>query len=144
MTLRPSARALVRLAIGLLVVGALAGGWEILASQSPYSPFRLGVLPAPIAQLRGTAITLAVLLFSAAWLLPWVAPDDEPTYLVTGLYIGSLLTLAALLYGASTGMMGLQIDDVRTDARVLLATRVTGMVILLLCLLDFARRAFRR
>ncbi|MFW5926365.1 MAG: hypothetical protein ACOC9O_03060 [Myxococcota bacterium] len=144
MTLRPSARALVRLAIGLLLVGALAGGWEILASQSPYSPFRLGVLPAPIAQLRATAITLALLHFSAAWLLPWMAPDREPTYLVTALYVGSLLTIAALLYGAATGMMGLQIDDVRTDARILLATRATGLVILLLCLLDVARRVLRR
>lgn len=134
----------MRLALVLLVLGALAGGWEILASQSPYSPFRLGVLPEPIGQLRGTAITLGLLVLAAAWLLPWVAPNEEPTYLVLAMHIGAVLTLAAMAYGAATGMMGLQIDDVRVDAQALLAVRVTGESILFLCLLDFVRRAFRR
>lgn len=144
MVLRPSARALVRLAVALLVLGALAGVWEMLASQSPYSPWRFGVLPEPVAQLRNTAVTLGLLLVAAAWLLPFAAPGEEPTYLVVALYIGSLVTLAAMTYGAATGMMGIQIDDPRLDARALLATRLTGEGILLLCLLDFARRVMRR
>ncbi|MFW6050392.1 MAG: hypothetical protein ACODAU_04415 [Myxococcota bacterium] len=144
MKLRPSARALVRLAVALLIGGALAGGWEILASQSPYSPWRIGVLPDPVGQLRHTCVVLALLLFAGAWLVPWAAPDEEPTYLVVSLHIGALLTVGAMAYGAAHGMMGLQIDDLRTDARAVFAARATGHGILFLCLLDYARRVFRR
>lgn len=143
MQLRPSARALVRLAAILLVVGALAGAWHVLASQSIYSPWRLGVLPEPIAQLERTAFTLGLLALAAAWLVPWVAPKDEPTYLVVALYAGSLLTVAAMIYGASRGMMGLQIDDMRLDAKALFAARITGEGVLFLCLLDYVRRIFK-
>lgn len=143
MQLRPSARALVRLAAILLVVGALAGVWHVLASQSIYSPWRLGVLPEPVAQLESTAFTFGLIVLGAAWLVPWVAPNDEPTYLVVAMYVGSLLTIAAIFYGATKGMMVLQIDDLRFDAKALFAVRITGEGVLLLCLLDYVRRIFK-
>jgi hypothetical protein len=144
MTLGPSARALVKLAVVLLVVGCLAGAWEILASQAAHSPWHAGVPAEPVAQLRSTGIALALLLAVGAWILPWAAPHEDPAYLVAVIYVGTLLTVGAMLYGAATGTTGVRIDAPGIGARALFAARVTGQGILMLGLLDFTWRILRR
>jgi len=141
MQIGPSARALVRLAIALLLVAVAAGVWEQLASQVPDSPFHVGILPGPVGQLRNAATTLALVLFAAAWLMPWaIGSGKEPRWLVALAYAGSVLTIVSLAYGATTGMYGVQIEDPRPDSRVLFAARSIGEGILVICLVDLARR----
>lgn len=143
MVLRPSARALVRLAIVLLIAAAAASVWEILARQAPSSGWHVGVLPGPVAELRDTAVTLALLFFATAWLVPVIAPEREPWVLVGALHAGALITLVALTYGATTGMYGIQIDDPRADSVWLFKVRALGEIVLVLSLFDVARRFFR-
>lgn len=144
MELRPSARALVRLAIVLLVIGAGAGVWELFAAQPPHSPFQAGVLEGPVAQLRRTAITYGLVLVAGAWLLPWAWPDREPTKLVWTVHGGVVLTMGAMLYGASQSLMGLQIMDLRTDARIVFGVRALGQALSMACLLALAHRVLLR
>ena len=143
MELRPSARAIVRLAIGLLIAAAAASVWEILARQAPSSGWHVGMLPGPVAELRDTSVTLALLCVAAAWLVPVIAPDHEPWLLVGALHAGALVTLAALAYGATTGMYGVQIDDPRSDSVWLFKIRTLGQLVLVGCLVDVARRFLR-
>jgi len=142
MDLRPSARAIVRLAIGLLLASAAAAVWEVLARQSPTSAWHVGLLPGPVAELRDTATTLALASFAAAWLIPWAAPVKEPWIWVGALHFGAILSVVALTYGATTGMYGVQIDDPRPDSEWLFQARALGGIVLMGCLLDFARRLF--
>ena len=142
--LRPTARAFIDLAMALLVTTFLAGVWELLASQGPSSEFRIGVLPGPVAQLRAAAMTLALLCFAVAWLLPKIATDREPWLLVGFAYAGTIVTLGAMAYGATTGMYGVQIADPRADSQVLLAVRLGGQILLLIALGDLMRRWVKR
>lgn len=132
----------MRLAIGLLIAAAAASVWEILARQAPSSGWHMGVLPGPVAELRDTTVTFALLFFAAAWLVPVIAPDREPWVLVGALYAGAIITVAALVYGATTGMYGVQIDDPRPDSVWLFKIRAFGQLLLVAGLLDIARRFF--
>ncbi len=145
MELGRCARSFVRLGAVLLVLAAAAGVWEMLAMQIPSSQYRVGVLPGPVAQLREMAVVLGLSAFAAAWLLPWIAPDREPWPLCVGVHVGAVVTLGAMVYGATTGMYGVQIYDPRPDSQILFVVRWIGQGILGICLLDFARRIlFRR
>lgn len=144
MELRPSARAIVRLAIALVIAAAAAAVWEILARQAPSSGWHMGVLPGPVAELRDTSVTLALLFLAVAWLLPAIAPAREPWVLVGALHAGAIITVAALTYGATTGMYGIQIDDPRADSVWLFKIRTFGQLLLVASLLDVARRFFFR
>jgi len=128
------------LGVVLLLVAAAAGVWEILASQAPGSEWQAGVLPGPVGQLRGTAAVLGLLMFAGSWLMPWLAPEREPWVLCIAVHVGVVVTMGAMTYGATTGMYGVQIYDPRPESQWLFWVRATGMGILGLCLLDFARR----
>lgn len=140
MELRSTAKLLVGLAAGVLLVGLGSGVWELLAAQAPFTPLHTGTLSAPVRQLRQTCFTLSLLYFAAAWLLPLYAPDKEPRVLAAVLVTGTSITLVAMIWAASVGMMGLQAFDPRSDARALFYVRVTGQGLLLVAGLDFARR----
>lgn len=140
MELRSTAKLLVGLGSGVLVVGLGSGVWELLASQAPFTPLHTGTLAAPVSQLRETSFTLSLLLFAAAWLLPFYAPDEEPKVLAALALAGTVVTMVAMIWAASVGMMGLQAFDPRGDARALFYTRATGQGLLLIVGVDFARR----
>ena len=144
MELRPTARAFVRLGVALLVVAACAGVWEMLAMQVPSAEYRVGVLPGPIGQLREMGALLGLACIGLAWLVPFIAKDREPWTLCVALHAGALITIAALIYGATTGMYGVQIWDPRPDSQALFIVRWIGQGILGLCLLDVARRVIPR
>ena len=128
------------MAIALLMAAALASVWELFALQVPGSPFSLGMLPGPIASLRDSAVMLALVLLGVAWLLPWAYQSKEPRLMVGLTYLGVILALSGSLYGAVTGMYGVQITDPRTDATVLFVVKHGGQLLLAGCLLDVAWR----
>lgn len=131
----------MRLALGLIVLGAIAGAWELLAAQVPPSPLHFGVLPGPVGTLRETAFTLGLLMVAAAWLAPLASPP--PGRLLVAIHVGVALTVGARLYGAATGLVGHQLVDPRWDAQVAVVVRTLGELTLLVCALIFAARVLR-
>jgi hypothetical protein len=136
-----SARTVLRLGCGVLVFGAFAGAWETLASQAPGSPLYIGMLPGPVELLRETAITWGLLITLAGILL---ADRSLSRRWFAALFAGVLLTLGAALYGAATGMHGVQATDLRLDATWLFVAKHVGRLTLSVCLVEIARRALSR
>lgn len=140
MQVRYSIRVVVRAALVLLVAAMLISVWELMASQTPDSPFSISMLPGPIASLRDTTVILALALLSVAWLIPWAYQDREPRKTLAFVFIGIVLIIGGSFYGAATGMPGVQITDPRTDAIFLFWMKHIGWTILGICLFDLARR----
>jgi hypothetical protein len=118
-----SARAVLRLGGALLLAAALAGIWEVLASQAPGSKLYLGLLPGPIERLRHEAFDFAVLLLIAGLLL---GERAVPRRVLIWLGCGSALVVIAGVYAASTGMTGVQMTDLRADAPWLFGGKLLG------------------
>lgn len=114
--------------------------WEVLASQAPGSPLSIGMLPGPIEMLRETAVLLGLLLFAASMC---VRAHGAPRGLVVGLHVAVGVTLLAALYGAATGMHGVQARDLRPDAIVLFVVKYAGRLGVFACLFAIGRRALR-
>jgi ammonia channel protein AmtB len=136
-----SARVLLRLAVIVLCAAAGAGVWEVLASQAPGSPLSIGMLPGPIEMLRDTALTLGLLLLGASWL---VRESGATRGVVIGLHVAVAVTLLAAVYGAVSGMHGVQARDLRPDATPLFIVKYVGRLGVLASLLAIARRALAR
>lgn len=110
---RASGRTVLRLGVAVLCVAAIAGAWELLASQSPGSLFYIGMLPVPFERLRVDALTFGVLL----WLAGLSVGDRAPsTRVVAALVVGACLLLGSGFYAAWHGMPGVQLVDLRPDA----------------------------
>lgn len=139
-------RLLSLLGLGLWLVAAVAGIWEALASQSPDSPFHLGILAGPVAQLESHSFMLGTVLMGLSWAWPrWVAPE-QGTFALYTLVGGALLETFSLAWAASSGMLAVQILDPRPDARLMLYARALGHSAFLLgglCLVPHAVRALR-
>ncbi len=144
MDLSPGARGLIRHGVLLLLVAGVAVVWELLASQPPSSPYRVGVFAEPVTDLKHAAVMFAVLCFSAAWLRPWLGAGTLPRLVLGAIHVGVLITTLSLIYGATTGMKGVQFDDPRPDSMGLLAFRLLGEAIVGLGLLGFASRILLR
>ena len=136
-----SARSLLRLAVTVLCLAAAAGVWEVLASQAPGSPLYIGVLPGPVLMLREVALTLGLLLLAASMLVP---ARGLPRLLILLLYASVALTLLTALYGALSGMHGVQARDLRPDATPLFILKYLGRIGVGVCLFALARRALAR
>jgi hypothetical protein len=136
-----SARVMLRLAVIVLCSAAGAGVWEVLASQAPGSPLSIGMLPGPIEMLRDTALALGLLLLGATWL---VRETGATRGVVIGLHVAVAMTLLAALYGALSGMHGVQARDLRPDATPLFIVKYVGRLGVFVCLLAIARRALAR
>ena len=136
-----SSRALLRLAVLVLCVSAGAGVWELLASQAPGSPLWIGMLPGPIEMLREATTVIGLLLLAASCL---VHDRPLPRALLISLHVAVVVTLLAALYGAATGMHGVQVFDLRPDASPLFVAKYAGRLGLATCLLLIARRALTR
>lgn len=144
MMIGPCARASVRLGVVLLMLAALAGGWQLLAQQAPGSPLYIGTLPGPIGALRELATSVGLLLLAAALLMPWASDQREPWGIVTLLYVGAVLGVGGQLYGAIRGMNGVQFMDLREDARPLFLVKTGGLGLLALGLFEIGRRVLFR
>lgn len=133
-----SSRVLLRLAVFVLCFAAAAGVWEVLASQAPGSPLSIGMLPGPIEMLRETALVLGLLLVSAGLL---VRERGLARWLVVALHVAVAVTLLAAVYGALTGMHGVQARDLRPDATPLFVVKYLGRFGVAACLFAIGRRA---
>jgi hypothetical protein len=136
-----SSRALLRLAVFVLCVGAGAGAWEVLASQAPGSPLWIGMLPGPIEMLREAATVVGLLLLAASCL---VRDLQLPARLSIALHVAVVVTLLAAMYGALMGMHGVQAIDLRSDAIPLFVAKYAGRVGVAACLLLIVRRVLAR
>ncbi|MBI3217879.1 MAG: hypothetical protein HYZ44_00035 [Bacteroidetes bacterium] len=146
MTDQAAAHATLRLAMAVLVVTALAGVWEVLAAQAPGSLLYLGVLPGPVQALRESALWCGVLTLvsSLAWSRLSVQPaSSTPRRVVFGLHAGVILSLGASAYGATQGMRGEQLFDLRTDGMLVFALKYTGHVLYAGALLALGLRLLR-
>jgi hypothetical protein len=138
------AAATLRLALGTLLLATLAGAFEVLASQAPGSPARLGILPGPVQLLRENAFTQGFLLSLGSFLLreASAAPGCErlSRRVAIALHVGALLVLGAAVYGALQGMHGVQMRDLRPDATPLFVVKHLGYAVLLVAFVALARR----
>jgi hypothetical protein len=144
MPLSPCSRATVRLGVVVLMVAAVASAWELLAMQSPGTPFYIGMLPGPIATLRELSMVTGLLLMASGALMPWAYPEHEPRLLVALMHVGSVLALGAQLYAALHGMYGVQASDLRPDALPLFVVKYAGVAALLVAWLELGRRVLMR
>jgi hypothetical protein len=140
----PCAKASVRLAVVTLMAAALSGGWELVAQQSPGSPLYIGMLPGPISALRELATGIGLSLVAVALLMPWASGRREPWGIVALLYVGTLLGVGAQVYGALRGMNGVQLMDLRADARPLFLVKIGGLSLLTLGCAEIGRRVLFR
>ena len=144
MTTGPSAKASIRLGVVMLMVAALAAGWQLLAQQSPGSPLYIGMLPGPFAALRELAMSTGLLLLAAGLLMPWASSSGEPRGIVALLYVGAVLGVGGQLYGALRGMNGVQFMDLREDAQPLFLVKTGGLGLFALGLFEIGRRVLFR
>lgn len=145
-----AASATLRLALWTLGAAALAGAWEVLASQAPGSPVHLGILPGPVQLLRETAFTLGFLLCIGSFLLreahagqaalSGTTSESSLRNVMIALHLGTALVLGTSLYGAIQGMHGVQMRDLRPDATPLFALKHLGYAVLLGAFVVLARR----
>jgi hypothetical protein len=120
------ARVLLTAGLGAWLLSALAALWEGLALQSPVSPLHVGVLAGPIGQLQRTAFAFgcAGLLLALAWRALFSLKTGRAVLAL--LVAGSAAQLVALAYAAAFGLVAVQLNDPRADARVCLWVRAVG------------------
>jgi hypothetical protein len=146
MTDEAAAHATLRLGIAVLVAAAVAGVWEVLATQAPGSPLYLAMLPGPVEALRELALGLGVLLLAAsAWWarVPAAAEATVSARLVWGLRAGAMLSLGAAAYGAARGMRVEQLYDLRPDGTAAFVVKYMGLGLLAMSLAALAARVLR-
>ena len=116
------------LAVVGLALWWLAGAtevWEVLAAQSPDSPFHLGLLVGPVAQLRAHAFGLGTVCLGLACAWGWFGRAQG--WLWAGVFLaGAGIEIGALLWAAAHGMLAVQVFDPRADARLVLYVRALG------------------
>lgn len=137
------ARVLAVVGLGLWLLAGICEVWEVLAVQSPDSPFHFGVLAGPVSQLRGHCFGLGTLSVGLACLWPLFGIERGWLLLATFLTGASLETLA-LSWAAACGMLAAQVFDPRPDARLMLYLRALGHGLVLLAGVGFFVRALQR
>ncbi len=130
--------------LALCVCAALANVWEMLTLQVPDSPFHVGVLSGPVSQLRGFSFGLGLGALALAWAWPVLYAPGEGALAARAYLLGGLTHVAALVYAASQGMVGVQLLDARLDARLVVYARGLSHVLVLGALGSLCWRAFRR
>ncbi|MET0384451.1 MAG: hypothetical protein ABW321_00760 [Polyangiales bacterium] len=138
MPVSASARMILYLGTCVLGAAALAGVWEVLASQAPGSPLYIGMLPAPIERLRSDALWFGVLLWVAGLSAGELTLSRRTRACLWG---GSVLVLLGGTYAAATGMTGVQLRDLRPDATWVFIARFGGRLLLSAGLFEIAWRA---
>ncbi|MCA9579552.1 MAG: hypothetical protein R3B40_13710 [Polyangiales bacterium] len=143
MPLRRDQHSVLRLALALLALGALAAACELFARQAPYTPLALAMLPGPVQQLREAALLHGLIALVVPVWLPQAWSDQAPRWFVPALCAGHALLFTVLVYAAITGRMAVQIWDPRPIAIVLTALRVFGHVVVVSAYLAWGRRLWR-
>lgn len=145
--LEHSSTRMIRFAVIVLALSGVAGACELLALQVPGSLLYIGMLPGPIGALHQTALTLGLLLLAAGALMPWAYAHDSERRtkrIMSVLVLGTLLALVAQTYGAAQGMPGVQMQDLRPDARALFVVRHLGLLLVAIGLADLGLRILKK
>lgn len=134
--------------LGVLTLGAalITGAWELVALQVPGSPLYIGVLPGPIGALRELCVNLGLLALAAGALMPraYGASSARRARIASILIAaGILLAFVAQAYGAAHGMHGVQMSDLRADARVVFFLRHGGLLLFALGWADLGLQVLR-
>jgi len=142
-----TAASTIKLGVITLGAGLITGAWELVALQVPGSPLYIGILPGPIGALRELCITLGLLVLAAGALVPRAydaASARRARVASTLIAAGAALTFVAQAYGAAHGMHGVQMSDLRADARAVFFVRHGGLAIFALGWSDIGLRLLRR
>lgn len=121
-----------------MVVGAAAWLWESLALQAPSSPWHMPGMPLAVARLALHAwITgVAVHTLARGVKLPrWVLPVTVA---------GVLCSLGAQAVSAATGLLGVQVRDLRAGSHWVLGARALGGLLLAVALGGAIAQRLRR
>src|SRR5690349_4408757 len=102
LTFTAQARVLALVGVGLWLLASACQVWEVLAVQSPDSPFHLGVLAGPVAQLRAHCFGLGTVCAGLALLWP-LFQIERGWWLLATFLGGALLETAALTWAATSG-----------------------------------------
>jgi len=133
-------------ASGLLLwlLGALTGIWEGLALQSPVSPLHLGVLAGPIAQLRLACFGFGTgaLVLGPCW--PTLYAERRGRAVLGLLVLGAGGQLLSLAYAAAFGLLAVQLNDPRADARAVVYVRFAAQLLTAAALAALGARALSR
>jgi hypothetical protein len=142
-----TAASLIKLGVLTLAAALITGAWELIALQVPGSPLYIGVLPGPIGALRELCILLGLLALAAGALVPraYEGASARRARLASILIAGGIaLACAAQAYGAAHGMHGVQMSDLRADARAVFFLRHGGLALFALGWIDLGLRILRR
>jgi hypothetical protein len=139
----PSARALMRAGLLLLLSAALLSVWASWARQAPGSPLYLGVLPGPIEALRDNTAWIGLSFVVLAPLCGVLLQGRAALGCVVLACAGAALELGSGLYAALQGLHAVQLLDPRPDVMPIVVLKHLGQLLLLLPLVVLTRRALR-
>jgi hypothetical protein len=108
------------LALTCMTLGAAAWLWETLALQAPSSPWHMPGMPLAVARL---ALHAWVMGLAAHSLSRGVA---LPRWVLTVSVVGVTLSLGAQAVSAATGLLGVQVRDLRAGSGWVLGARTLG------------------
>jgi hypothetical protein len=142
-----TAASTIKLGVLTLAAALITGAWELIALQVPGSPLYIGVLPGPIGALRELCVVLGLLTLAAGALMPR-AYESASARRARGasilIAVGVALACASQAYGAAHGMHGVQMSDLRADARAVFFLRHGGLLLFALGWIDLGLRVLRR
>lgn len=132
---------MLRLAFAILLLAFLAAGWELAARQAPGSAFFLGILPGPVAALRGLAMVAGLALLALAPLAGAAEERGELRVLLFFMHAGAAVGLGGSIYAAAAGMHAVQLGDPRPEALPVFLAKHGGLALFFGSLLEVGRRA---
>ena len=121
-----------------MTLGAAAWLWESLALQAPSSPWHMPGMPLAVARLalHAWVTGVAVHTLSRGVKLPrWVLPVTVA---------GVVFSLGAQAVSAATGLLGVQVRDLRAGSHWVLAVRALGGLLLSIALGSTIAQRLRR
>ena len=121
-----------------MTVGAVAWLWEMLCLQAPSSPWHLAGMPLAVARLAMHAWITGLAVHALA------RGVSLPRWVLTVSIAGVALSLGAQTVTAATGMLGVQVRDLRAGSSALLAARALGGVCLAAAFAATASQRLRR
>jgi hypothetical protein len=121
-----------------MTVGAVAWLWELLCLQAPSSPWHLAGMPLAVARLATHAWLTGLAVHALA------RGATLPRWVLAASVAGVALSLGAQTVTAATGMLGVQVRDLRAGSSALLVARALGGVCLAAAFAATASQRLRR
>ncbi len=126
------------LSLACMTIGAVAWLWESLALQAPSSPWHMPGLPLAVARL---ALHAWITGLATHTLTRGITP---PRWVLPLAVAGVALSLGAQAVSAATGLLGVQVRDVRAGSLWVLLARALGGLALAVALGATVAQRLRR